>query len=184
MSKKKTMLIFSLISMLLIVIAFVAGRWFQKKQEKIDDTSIGIEEINEKASACVTQLKEPTESKYVSIFDKYNEVELVPNSVESVEEGLYKGLIKISAPNFEEGFNSYAESHGDDSFTAERYDAIIDEILTIAPVITTEHEVYLYLDENSELIPILDDDIINSMYGNLSHLYMTEFENFFQNGGE
>lgn len=184
MSKKKTMIIFSLTSILLIIVAFVAGRWFQKKQAKPDDTSISIEEINEKASACVSQLKEPTESKYVSIFDKYNEVKLVPNSVESVEESLYKGLINITAPNFEEGFNSYAESHGDDSFTAERYDEILEEILTTSPIVSTEHEVYLYLNENSELIPILDDDIINSMYGNIKHLYMSEFENFFQNGGE
>lgn len=183
MSKKKSALIIAIICIPLIIIAFLAGIWFQK-HSKTDDKNIGIEEINEKAVESVSLLKEASDSQFVTMFDKYSEVELIPNSVESIEDGLYKGRIKITAPNFEEGVNTYAQTNGDDSFSVEQYNVILEEILSNAPTVTSEHEIYLYLNDDSELIPVLDDDIINSMYGNLNHLYQSEFENCFMKGGE
>lgn len=130
-----------------------------------------IEEINRQASSSIKIVEESTTSPYITLFDQYNKIEYIENSIEMVEEGVYKGIVRVSAPNFEEAFNKYITTHDDEHFKPECYEEILEEILSSAEIETSEYEIFFYINDNSELIPVINDNVINAMYGNIKKIY-------------
>lgn len=191
MKKKRIVIILSIIVILIItfIFTYIYPNFIQSNKDVNSETIVtsnnqNIDNINEEAVKSIKTVKESTTSPYITLFDKYNNIEYISNSIEIVEEGIYKGIVCVSAPNFNNAFNEYLSTHDDNYFEPERYEEILEEILSSAEIITSEHEILFYINENSELIPILNDNVINAMYGDIQDIYFNELFKELQKGNE